>query len=144
MREPPHNLIPLQHLRYFLSTQGKGKWKQLRTRMQLGPASLSEQWRQNSSWGGAPKSAAAPINHVRLQCLGHKLLFVHYRDGGCQFLVDAGSTVTLWPQAWLSRNARPINVALTSDSGNKIVTYGSTMRELNLGGQLFSHTFICA
>ena len=35
-------------------------------------------------------------------------------------------------------------ITLTSASGNNIPTFSSTMRELNLGSQLFSHNFICA
>ena len=35
-------------------------------------------------------------------------------------------------------------ITLTSASSNNIPTFSSTMRELNLGSQLFSHNFICA
>ena len=48
------------------------------------------------------------------------------------------------PQSERGRDARPVNITLTSTSGNTIPTFGSTTRELNLGGQLFSHNFICA
>ena len=71
-------------------------------------------------------------------------LFVSCRDTGRQFLVDGGSAVTLWPQSQMLRGTRPVNVKLTSASGNTIPTFGTTQREINLGGQLFSHTFICA
>ena len=50
----------------------------------------------------------------------------------------------LWLQARLLRNARPINITFTSASGNKIPTFGSTTRELNLEGQLFSNMLVCA
>ena len=66
------------------------------------------------------------------------------QDTGRQFLVYSGSAVTLWPQSQPLRGARPVNVTLTSASGNTIPTFGTTRREINLGGQLFSHTFICA
>ena len=69
---------------------------------------------------------------------------MYCRDTGRQFLVDGGSAVTLWPQSQPLRGARPVNVTLTSASGNTIPTFGSTRQEINLGGQLFSHTFICA
>ena len=112
--------------------------------MQLSPASLSTAKGQANSSGRAPTAAAALINHVWLQHPKHGLLFVSCQDTGRQFLVDGGSAVTLWPQSQPLRGARPVNVTLTSASGNTIPTFGSTRREINLGGQLFSHTFICA
>ena len=59
-------------------------------------------------------------------------------------LVDSGSAVTLWPQTQPLQGARRVDITLTSTSGNNIPTLGSTTRELNLGGQLFWHNFICA
>ena len=52
--------------------------------------------------------------------------------------------MTLWPQSKPTRNSRPANVTLTSASGNEIPTFGTTTREINLGGRLFTHQFICA
>jgi len=69
---------------------------------------------------------------------------VSCRDTGRQFLVDGRSAVTLWPQSQPLRGTRPVNVKLTSASGNTIPTFGTTQQEINLGGQLFSHTFICS
>ena len=56
--------------------------------------------------------------------------------------MDGGSAVTLWPQSKPSRGSRPANLTLTS--GNEIPTFGTTTREINLGGRLFTHQFICA
>ena len=109
--------------------------KRPRTRTQLGQASFSAQQRQNNSGGGAPIAVSAHINHVQLQRPGHKLLFVRCRDSGCQFLVECGSTVTLWLQ--VGHRAMPGRSMLI------FPTYRSTMRELKLSGQLFSHIFIC-
>ena len=82
--------------------------------------------------------------YVRLQHPQHGLLFVSCRDTGHQFQVDGSSAITLWPQSQPLRGTRPVNVKLTSASGNTIPTFGTTKREINIGGQLFSHTFICA
>ena len=114
-----------------------------RPRTKLGPASLSTRREQNSSGGGAPTAAAAPIHHEQLQRPEHQLLFVRCRDSGSQCLVDGGSAVTLRQKTGPPRNARPINITLTSASGSTIPTFGCTTRELNLGGQLFPHNFIC-
>ena len=114
-----------------------------RTRTQLGPASSSANGGQNSSGNGAP-TATTPINHVQIQRPRHQLLYVQCRDSGRQFLVDGSSTVTLWPQTQPPRDSWPVKVTLTSASGNTIPTFGSTMRELNSGSQLFLHNFICA
>ena len=88
---------------------------------------------QANSNASAPTAAAAPINHVRLQRPKHGLLFVSCRDTGRQFLVDGGSAVTLWPQSQPLHGARPVNVTLTSASGNTIPTFGTTRGEINLG-----------
>ena len=81
---------------------------------------------------------------MKLQRPKHKLLFVQCQDSGRQFLVDGSSAVTLWPQTRPPQDARPVDITLTSASGNNIPTFGSTTRELNLGGQLFSQNFIYA
>ena len=61
------------------------------TRTQLGLASSSKQQRQNSSEGGAPTAAAAPINHVWLQhqtaavsfwLIAAPLLYCGHKSGG--------------------------------------------------------------
>ena len=114
--------------------------KRLRTRTQLGPASLLAKQGQNSSGGGAPTAAAT----LKLQHPGHQLLFVCCRDSGRQFLVDSGFAATLWLQKRLPSDVQPVNITLSSSNGNIIPTFTSTMRELNLGGQMFLHTFICA
>ena len=118
--------------------------KRQRTSKQLSLTSSSTAKGQANSNGSTPTAAAAPINHVRLQHPRHGLLFVSCRDTGRQFLVDCGSAVTLWPQSQPLCSTRPVNVKLTSTSGNTIPTLGTTKREIVLEGQLFSHTYICA
>merc|ERR1712026_127309 len=118
--------------------------KRTRTRPKLSPASSSPAQGQSSRRSSAPTAAAAPVNHVRLQKPRQALLFVRDRDTGRRFLVDGGSAVTLWPQSKPSRGSRPANITLTSASGNEIPTFGTTTREINLGGRLFTHQFICA
>ena len=81
---------------------------------------------------------------MRLQKPRQALLFVRCRDTGRRYLVDGGSAVTLWPQSQPSRGSRPANLTLTSASGNEIPTFGTTTREINLGGRLFTHQFVCA
>ena len=120
------------------------EWPGTRTgkRQRTRTASSSAEQGQNSSDGGLPTAAAAPISHVQLQPKGHKLLFVRCRNSDRQFLVHCGFAVTLWTQTQPHRVALLFNITLTSD--NVIPTFGSTTREFNLGGQMFSHNFICA
>ena len=60
---------------------------------------------------------------------------------GCQFLVEGGSAATLWLQTRPPCDAWLVSVTLNSARGNIFPTFGSTTRELNFGGQMFSHTF---
>ena len=51
-----------------------------------------------------------------------------------QFLVDSSLAITLWLQVCPSRNS--------AQQGGP--TFCSTLRQMSLGGQIFTHTFICA